>query len=517
MSTFCTIDSKIVSLLKVNIKQTLDEVGSFTIEIPSSEIDIRNIRGAEVIVYRNNTQLISGYVHERIGFTLKENGNVNAKLKCFDELGRLTREAAITTLHIQDTLVTTVIDNILSASQFTSWTRTNVNFENSATETVTIDLRSKDTMFSQIVEVVKAVPSLHLRYGGVDSFGARVLEIGNFNQITEQFTQGVNLQELQMSPLQETQYSQIYAVGGLSGDTRVTLANALADPRYATDPLALQFPIKVNPISGQAYIDHLNSNVENAISKSFNFQKTNNETDVTETEIAEAGYSLWKKAISFIQSYGEFDTYTGAVITNRIPLVGDRAIISSVATERAFNELTMSYDEVEVFEVLADLRIVGVETSLEEYEMIDEFALARLNNEIIVDFEVTSGEQAQEFDESIILSDEPISEGTSEANLNLFPVQLVEVAHFGSAVNDCSGGGITNGKLFQFDFTPPVGATGISYVIVGSTPSNALSTINQSPLVGGTPLILCVAPSNGAWNTLSATEEIAFRVLYSFS
>jgi hypothetical protein len=513
---YALVQGQVVPVMKFDYSITLDVANQFSIEVPIADLqNYRNIKNQDVSVYCGEQLIISGFVFERISLKIVDNEVLVGELKCYDDLGRLTCDPSITTLSTQDELLVTTIDTILGSASL-AWTRVNVNFTNELTEVSTIDLRGKETLFAQLVELVKSIPQLHIRYGGIDGLGNRVLEVGEFNDITSQFMQGTNLIDLELQPLQDTQYSRIVAIGGIGRDEKINLNLATQDARYAGDALVAQYPVSANA-SGDFEINDTLSTANCGISKTFNLQKTNNEGAVSDADKIEAGYALWHKAIAFLQSKGDFDTYTGSIITNQIPNIGDRAWLTGQVFERAFNELTFCYDKVPTFSVSDNYRIVKLSTKLDKYKSIDEFGCVVNDDEFIVDFEITNGEEAQDFDDTMQLNEDNNNKFSDTLPTSNVVYQTQSVTNDG--IGNCANAPIVAG--FTFTFTPTgftASQTVVTATIASSNPNNIQSVVVQNPTINPTQdLILCVSDVAGDLSTLAIGQEISVTVAFSYS
>lgn len=511
---YAYIGGKNVPIVSGSINWTIDEVEDITFQVPAEYIDLRTVRGSSCSIYKNGELIESGFILDRPTVNFGDGEYKVLEMKMYGELGRLSVLAAKSTAHYQDQLVIAIIDDLLTFAP--GWIRVNVNFPTSATEVTTVDLRNKETLWGQLVDVVKAVPKLHLRYGGQDGFGNRRLEIGEFGDIRYN---DLTIHEMSFQGQSNTVYGAVHAFGGFSQGRRINLVDALLDPRTIVHPDYTNFPIVLNGTSGQYEV--VNQSMANpfAVTKTFELAKTGNNAPPTAAEVREAGYALWRKSVRFLQSTQDFELFSAKMSYHERPRVGDRIFMAAKVYQNYYNEITLQSDKIELFEVKEPLKITKVSLEFANPgNIVNDFG-----NEVLQDvysIEMTNGEDKDVFDPELELYDRlsKVAEQPNAQALGVIPLQTVSVTHFGADASDCTYSG-NPGK--RFEFTPvsiPPGATNVFWSIQTITPTSALYSVINAPSLGPTvPLRLCVAPGSGDWTTLAPGDSITIEVIFFYS
>lgn len=515
-SFYCILNGTEIPIVEGSINWALDEVEDISISVPAEYIDLRTVRGLPISIYKDGILLESGFVIDRPALTFVDAENYVVELKVYGELGRLSCIGAKSNAHYQDQLVTAIIDDLLTFAP--GWVRINVNFPTSPTEVTTIDLRSKETIFGQLVDVIKAVPGLHLRFGGYNALGERILHVGEFGDI---LYNDINILEMSLDGNSQQVYKTVNAFGGLSQSVRVDLQDALNDPRTAVHPDFVDYPIVIGA-NGQLEVDNLAMASGCGLTKKFELMKTENSQPPTAAEIREAGFALWRKAVRFLQSAQDYDLYSLTTIYHDRIRVGDRLWAASDVYQSVYNEHTLQEQMVRIFTVNEPLLITKVSLQLGEMgNIVNDYFTTEPSQQDVYQIEVTNGSDTDVFDSEVELYTrlDRVDEQLSADALQLSPLLTVEDTHITSVPADCTAtGGPINGKLFTF--LPPVipsWATTVNWAIQLLDPSDLRYTIIQQPSI--TPLLpleLCVRPTTTNWGPGPATP-FTIRVLFFFS
>lgn len=516
------IGSKLVNPIEFNIDYTLDAYAEFSLSVPADEIDIREIRGKDIEIYLDNDFFVSGIIIERPIFNISDKKN-KIQIRALDEMGRLSCIRAKSNSHYQDQLIITILNDLLQFAP--SFTLDITNYPNALTDVTTIDLTSKETLWAQISEVVKSIPDLHIRYGGMVS-NQHVLEIGNFDNLLYSLQEGVNLVSLQLEPDEQRVYKIVESFGGWSTDERITLQNAINDGRALIHPDYVQFPIVYDALTDTFYVENLE--VDGCeTTKKFELAKTKRENAPTAAERNEAGYALWLKSVRFLKQNQSFESYSGSVLRKEKMLLGERVHVVASVYEHYYNITTGTKEKAKVFEVNNDFKITKIGTKLENVNYIDKESHIDNGHVFIWDFQITNGSDAIKYDHDLEMYErlEKPDDVPTANGLQISPLTPISVTHSGLQASDCGGsGGITNGKIFSFDFDAalsgniPSWANQVNFIFQTSIPSNILyyiDTYNPSDLVN--PIELCVAPSNGDWDTLANSDTIEVTILVYFT
>lgn len=518
-SSYAIIDGNLVYIEDGSISYELDAFSTFSITVPAQSINARTIKGKSVRVFINGKLIISGFVNEKPSYKIDNFKNTLVEINCYDDMGELSCKRAKSNAHYQNELVTDIVDNLLLG---VNWVADYSTFNTKLTEKITIDLRDKETLFAQIVESVKSVPRLHLRYGGKNSFNQNIIEIGEFNKIKEQAYQGTDLTELSLQASSTLIYKIVEAYGGYSATQRITLLNALSDPRTTSHPDFVNFPIVQDPVTSTYYVENLLIDEGCELVKNFELTKTENNEQPSAQEIYEAGYALWRKVVRFLQSTTDAEIYSCSLIRKNVPKVGDRIFVSASVFESAYDELGLNRQDVKVFEVQDSFKITKIETSLEKYQIPEEFSYEDFDNVLVFDLEITDGEDAQLYDSELELYDrldKPAVVPNADV-LKISPIITLTQQKTGGMPANCNFNGVSNtGIQFVFDLpTPPIWATKVFYAVTGQDPSNLryeLVQYNQNN--PSQDIILCVAPSSGSWSSVTLGQVYTLQIIIYYT
>lgn len=497
------IDGQDFEVIDFDIDWALDQANKFSVDVLAKELnDWRDIIYANVEVYDGGTLVTSGYVEKSPKLEMKDGGVLTVSLSCLDEIGRLICDRAKFDAHYQDQQVLSIITDLLSVAT-DMWVTTLVNMVDPLVVT-TVDLRSKETLFAQIIETIKASPQVHIRYGGRQITGEYILEIGNFGSITSEGIQDHNLLDLKLQFNSEKMYRIVESYGDATINAKINLGDALADPRTVLHPDYAQFPISLDGATG-AYICTNNALTKGCqVRKSFNVIKVKNDTTPTAAEIAEAGYALWLKTVRFMQKSTSYETYSATVMLPEPPEVGDNMFIRSVVREPIYDSMTGKVvAEHETFSVNDDFRITKVGFSTESLVIPDAMYFDLTEENGLFSVELTSNDEAEMIDPDVELYSRLEDHREFDdigASLVLYPIQVTTLTYNSTNPADCVGSGPGNtGKLFLHTSpVPPVGATGVvTWFVLDPT---YMDIYNYTPPAApGQNWSACVQPQAGVW------------------
>lgn len=497
MYVYCK--GKRFSVIKASVEFELDIVSNFSITIPleetSNDIDFLL---EEIEFYYKDSLIVSGLVVSRPKINFNDDIFL-LELKCDNELSQLSKIRAKSNSHFQNRTLGFCLLELISTVN--NWVLSFVDI-NASDYFVTKDLRDKTTLFSQIKTIIDGIPNLHFKYGGLDSNNNHILEVGKFSKEI-----GIlqTISKINLNSKGSIVYKRIESFGGFSSETRVTLSDALLDPRTILDENYADFPIVNDGI--YYYVENSNLDKGYDITKKFNLEKTKNDNIPTQAEIAEAGYSLYLKTVSFLKRQDDTKNYDVEFYCpyDNLPSLGDKYFIHHYVTK----EVSTLYNtkSIKLYEIEESLKLTKFSINFEN----------DYGKELLIKADFTTGEYSELNDDELELYDEldVFEERTTNLNLSLF--EIVNVKHSGFDSSDCSGNGIIAGKLFTFNFNKPLIANNINYTITNKIPSDIKFNIIQQPSLPSTPLIICVSPSNGDWNTLPNLSEIEIEVLYLYN
>ena len=506
-SIFARIDKIDYEIESGSIDYSLDSANTFSINILASEFtNWRNINGIDVEIFSNDTSLISGFVDKQPQLSIKEGTPLIVNIKCLDELGRLTLERAKSTAHYQDQQVVGIINDLLT-SVAANWTVSIVNMVDPLIET-TVDLRNKETLFSQISETIRSVPDLHMRYGGIDGVtGEYVIEIGNFGDVTERAIQHLNLFDLNLQFNTNQVLLTVESFGDLTSTTRINLNDALSDVRTTAHPDYAQFPISQDPITLVWICTNTAISYGSNIRKSLNVVKTKNDIAPTAAEIAEAGYALWLKTVRIMKSSIETETYSGTFLSPNIPKIGDKMRVKSTVKEPVYDAFSGKIvEDIETFSVDDDFRIIDLKHKLgEKYILQDVLSFNFEQNYNAFDFSVTSNDEAELNDPELELYERlerfDAFDNVS-GSIEVFPVQVTSLTYSSANPADCNAaGGVpppSDGK--DYTIASPVYPGWATNVTTWYTIDRGAQVKTVTPpAVLGNSWTACIQDSGGVW------------------
>lgn len=513
---YAIVGGRIVELIDGSIDYELDAIDSFEVTAFAENLNYSSVKGSDISVYKNSDILISGIVIDRPQFAYKDDEKYVFKLKCYGELGRLSCYRARTSGHYQDQTIEDIIDNLLFPYSL-EWELQLVNYPDYLTDVTTIDLRGKETLFSQISEVVKSVPNLHLRYGGKTLAGKHILEVGRFDELLYSAKQGENLQKLELINNSSKTYSIVESYGGFTDTRRITLEDSLSDARTTAHADYTNYPIVLDVPTGTYYCENLLKPNNCAISKKFELTKPSNNDAPTAAEVTEAGYALWRKTVRFMQQNQERESYKATVFSERKLTLGDRIQVSAKAIETVYNELNFGVEEVPVMETNGDFKITKIGVDLETFLRPNE-----MEHKIVYGYnytiEITDGEEAENFDSEVELYDRTETIVSAANAYKISKIYEITDTHDGIEAADCNFSGANTGKTYTFPLPPaPAWANFVYFTVSSLSPSNARYVIqyyDATDLVSD--ILLCVAPNGGTWATLGSGNEISVTVSIYF-
>lgn len=495
---FIRLQNRDIPILKASVRWKLDTIADVKVTVPLQAVpDIRTVRLEDFELYDRGQRIVAGFVNDRPSINVESNQVLTADLGCFDDLGRLTCYRASADAHYQDTAVTDILDDLLLMTGGT-WALGDTSTMVDEAITTTIDLRKKEELFAQVMATIKAVPDLHVRYGGLVG-GVRQLDIGNFNQWTEDFIQGNNLTSLRMKLSQQPAYRVIEAYGNRSALRRVTLLDALSDARTTTHPDYARFPITEDVATGTWVVTDQNASAGCEVTKFFDLQKTRNDEPPTAAEVAETGYALWLKVVRFMKSNAEYESYSGEVLLPAPPQVGDRAYVHSHVSEPVVDGLSGEVTYIPLFEVNETFRITDVSLDFGNPQLQVDRLTQGQRPMATYGVEVSSNDESEELDPDLELY-ERLEQGDSfdqnDQTLGFTIPAPVQVTHDSGDAADCDYDLVTPGTQpgKTFTLTSPTPPAWANFVTVNYAiePADTAYREDAYPATPGDDLVLCV-------------------------
>jgi hypothetical protein len=233
-----TINNIDYEIIDGSINWELNAVSDFNITIIANEIDYRNVLYETVDIYYAGELLISGFVDKRPTIQIGDSKILTVNLQCVDNMGLLTCRRSYRNSHFQNTSFLAAITTLILS--YPDWTLdTSTLTVQQSGEMITIDLREKETLFSQITELVALIPGVHMRYGGFNGTD-HVLEIGVFNTVNTYADRNFNLLNINLEPQENRYYKVVESYSGITENKKIRLNRAFTDARYLASPYLAQ-------------------------------------------------------------------------------------------------------------------------------------------------------------------------------------------------------------------------------------------------------------------------------------
>lgn len=504
---FARFQNRDLRVISAKIGWKLNEATDFEVTVPLQEVpDILTARMEPIDIYERGQLLISGFVNDTPEIDLEKDKTLSVKMNAFGELGWLTQYRAKSNSHYQDQQLLDILDDLLLVANG-AWDIGDISTMVDATIETTIDLRSKEEVFAQIVAAIKNVPDVHIRYGGY-SGGIHYLDVGNFNQVTQHFTEGHNLQSLKRKRISTPFYSVVEAYGNWSGSEDVlSLQNALADARTTAHPDYTRFPITYDAATGTWICSDTVETKGVQVTKTFSLTKTSNDEPPTATEIAEAGYALWLKTVRFLKSHTEHEEFSGDIVLPAAPRVGDKARIHSVIWEPVIDHVERSVEYIQLYTVDDSYRITEVDYEFETAWIKDRSGTEVTDEDAnLYSFSVTSNDEAERVDPELELYERLEQADKFDSvpgSLGFLIPSPVTVTYGPLDAADCDYDGVSPGTLEGklYTFTSPSAPNWANHCTVkfDFDDPDVVYRVVQTPEPNspGDDLILCVKTSSG--------------------
>ena len=484
-----------------------NRVPEFRVTIPAALVAGEDLFLESIAILDNGVQVESGIV-SALPQSVARDGDIGfIQLKCDNELGRLAIEAG-STLHFQHTTMSSAIATLLATAQLSTWavgdTTTLTNDE------ITVDPRSKENLWSQIMELVKrAGTPTYVRYGGL-SGSTHQLDIGSFAAETDTYlVEGRNL----IDPPRYKQSSRepikvIYPISGKSSTRPVNLQDALlTEPGLSSDP---DYPLTTDRI--------INNTITNGvyIRKTIQAIKAKNDAAATPQAKSEVAVSLYRNAVRIMRESNPYFTLSVECVLPETPQINDMAWVDSIAVEPVYDIYTERTTFVEVRRIQQWLRIVGIDSNFDE-PMAETDHMSDMSREgVVYRLQLTSANDDDIYDAAELMTDAFTNYHANDDGAigTILGQEEVSVTHNGVA-SDCTGGW-GNGKLFDFTMpTVPAGATDVTVLVTGLDPLSVDYAVNRNAALPGTSFRLCVSgPSGNPW---TVSDDVTVTVNYIFT
>lgn len=515
---YLRIENRDLPVIDAKILWGQNTPGDLSVTVPAALFDWRTCQFKDFELWQNGEILVSGFVFDQPELAYSDDRVLLVNLGCVDDLGRLSRIRAKSNGHYQNAQVTSIVQDLLAVTS--NWILGDTSTMVESLARTTIDLRSKELLWGQLVALAEAVPNLFLRYGGYNEIlGKHELDIGNFGSETNRFVQGDNITDIRLQKSSKIPYTKIEAYGGKISSRKVTLLDALSYPSILSHADYATYPIQFDPVRSAYVVVDLTPGLQGAeITKSFNINKTKNDGYPTTAEIAEAGFALWRHCVRFLQQNAQSNAYSIPGYAAEAPKVNDLAWVFGTVTEPVYDPVADTNDWVDTFSVAELLRItrVGLNFQSSKHRVDPVSNQALLDNEQYeYAVEVSDNLYADSPDDTLDAYGRLETYDAADdvpALLGMLSQKFVSVSHITTDPADviCAPG---SAQEYIFNFTNIAGATNIFYNVLPTATAGVTYRITQVPALPSTPLVLCVQIA-GTWPgaaNLTLTTQFTFN------
>ncbi|GEM_PF-6494185 len=294
----------------------------------------------------------------------------------------------------------------------------------------------------------------------------------------------------------------ITPVSGVSGDTIVDLSIAIAaQPSLATDA---DYPIQGNRVVNNTIIKGVH------LQEPMSTHKTKNDGTPSQAQKEQVALSTYGQCVRILQQSNPRTVIDVEMMLETPPLINSLLFTNLVKTEQGVDALTQQQFSVTTLNINQWMRVVSVQSSLDTTAHIgDEI---NRNRATLYKIQLTSGSEVEDFNESKYIFDtlQKAEDKDIQGAISAIAIHTVSVTH-NAVASDCSSGW-GNGKTYSF--TPPVeSATRVNYTV--DVPANRSYVVTQVPVIGVSPLTICVSgENNDDWDT-SDNLQIRARFVYT--
>jgi len=512
-TTYIQINGKNIDIVSGEITRRMDAIGEGEVTVLLRDVpEWTSFQGSTMKIYVGGQLRLTGYIHKRPEIQeIDPTEPLELEIPFLDELALLSNTLRDNRGYYEDAPVVDIINNLLLMTD-DAWAADFATMEDLTVKT-TIDLRGKTDLFAQVMEAVRRVPLVHVRYGGINGAGQYVLQVGNFNAVTTHLRQGANLLSLTSETKAEQAYSVIAATGDKAGDQLITLQDALNDARTTADPRYADNPISQHPVSGEYVVSRPGAATEAATARTYRSHKTDNATSPTVTQRAAAGYALWQSAVRDLDAMQPAPAFEAAVILPAPPTPGNAAYIASQVLEPIYDPLGNLIRFVPVFSVNDAYRMTEITERFDEAALIaNPFEADLTQTGGVFTIEAVGNDELDVTDPALaVFAQLQRYDDLDSAAAVQLPITIENTrTHNGSDDADCNS---DTGKLFTIASpTVPGGVSSVTVLAYTDDP-DALIISETQPVSPGDNYTCCVQ-YNGNWT--AGTPSIIVTALFQF-
>lgn len=508
MSLKVRIGNRYLPVISASVKDELSSVPEFEVVVPYRSIVGEDFWGEPASLVHNGETVITGIVYDGpVPDATKE--VAVATISCYGELGRLMNLGAFSKAHYQHQSLIAIMTDLLNTWTDT-WRLGSVSTMLDALEITTVDLRSKEARWAQVVEAAKSIPYNAVRYGGFDAQSGRYqVDMGAFGELhPEILADSDNIIEKTLKRVRSSyeRLKVLEAYGGKVGDMVIHLGHAQEYDNIGIGSHA-EYPVTFQGIPGDPsrnwYIV-TNNNLERGVTRrrDFDIHRPEGSDAPTAAEIQECGYALWRRCIREFERSKPSETYTCTVKLAQIPLIGCKMRLIARNIETEYDAVTQEERRVPAFDVNDEYFLTSYEIRFEGDLRLFDITLTDQPYDPPVDDDLEVFEKTERVDKLKF----------SGSLSNFGPMIRPRSLHHFNTASDCVASG-SPGKLFEIPLpAAPLEASAVNYTLTTIPASGVQVEVIQVPSMSQ-GLIACVR-QGGVW---TMTSNVILTAYYVFS
>lgn len=505
-----------IPVISFTITQRMNEVGTMDVVVPGVHIRDLDLYLEKIELWDNGELLFYGSCKSSVNYPEFNEGVSNAtqiKLKCDDAFGWLVISEPVQ-VHYQNTQPSVILAALLATCPYETFSISDtINLNDGP---ITIDLRSADSLWTQIVAVLETSRRQnYMRNVGIDNAGIYLVEIGFFReQIDSNFAiLGKNI--VSRPEFAEPDNEPILSILPISGDS-------------VDEPVSLQDALNIDPTLDDPSQDYqivgdrvVNNTITRGmvVRRDYSVVKTEGSDPPTQTELDQAAVTLYYSAAKDLEASKDKITVTVNAVMSESPQLYDACWLDTFIYEPLFDPICNQYTYVQSFFIRRWLRIAGITIDYRErHDYYDEILCAIVPKRVYK-LELTNSDRRNKYDVNLqlfekIKDQENLNTGDAilASQLGYKRIRKLSVQQTGGAT-DCLG----TGHQFVFDHSAivPATASGVVTAVTSISQGYEVTSVVQAASVDPyADLILCVEPIGGSWTVAdSATVKVTFSYL----
>jgi hypothetical protein len=521
MALYAVIDNRAIELMGYKSEYNQDEIPTFDVTLPMRYVYDLQIYLQDIAVYRDGELLNAGIIRTPSLFPILKDSistPITNTLKCDGYLGKIFNEASIE-VHFQHTLLSVAIATLLAATTESTWVLNDTTTLEDVE--ITADLRSKQTLWVQIQEALKASGNVtFIRYGGKTDAGVYLADIGYFNRRFsnqravwhDNIISTPRFKEPTMEPIKS-----YYPISGDSASVPIDLDDALNIDPTLSDP-SQDYQI----IPGTGRVENNTIDVGIKVRKQISIHKTKNDAPPTQPQMNQTALSLYRRSVREMRLAGRgYVSMSVKIASDVAPIMHEAIWFSGTVFEEDYDLYTEKYSMIPVMEMSRWLRVVGIKADYRE-RLVETDPLTEKPLPLgVFELDLSSTDVRDNYDSSSIVHDTLDKNDTFDnqsavvmGDIGIRGIRYVSLHRVGVVAN-CAYDGPGTGR--KFEFTTPAAPTGSTDVIVqvkSVDPIDYPYHVTQNGDLSQN-LILCVAGLNGDPWTIA--DDVTITVSYIFT